>query len=328
MIRKKVNFVKKKLTSNHKYYQILGLPPGASREQVKRAYRKLAKKYHPDVTSAPEDLIKFRQIKNAYEILTGRSTYSRIPVRFRTYPGTQNSKSFESAKNLDAFRRKYGMTKEEWIQRKAASERIRQKYSEESFKALKSGLFWAVIFTIIVNTFYPMSKKYFNNYMAHKNQEKSIATISYVVGNDVGFVFRTADRIVRTEIRCSFFNNISYLPNGFPALKHDMYHVLYNRNNPKYFKIDFENLHETTKRAYMTRCVEKIRVNPGPFVDIPHENIPLFIQKVYDTFGLEGLTIVYHHSTRFHKNIRYNSLVYFFFKRNKLYKEIFESFLT
>ncbi len=318
----------KKLTSNHKYYQILGLRPGASQEDVRRAYRKLAKRYHPDVASAPEDLIKFRQIKNAYEILTGRSTYSRIPVRFRTYPNTQNSKSSQSSKSSDSFRRKYGMTKEEWMRRKAASERIQQKYSEESFKALKSGLLWAVIFALIVSIFFPLSKRYFNDYMVYKNQEKSIATISYVVGNDVGFVFRTTDGIIRTEIRCSFFNNTSYLPNGFPALKHDIYHVLYNRNNPKYFKIDFENLHETTKHSYITRCIEKIQVHPGPFANIPRDDIPLFIQKVYDTFGLEGLTIIYHHSTSFHRNIRYNSLVYFFFKRNKLYNEILDSFLT
>ena len=51
------------------YYQILGLPDFASIEEVKKAFRKLAKKYHPDKGGDPE---KFKKILEAYSILSDK----------------------------------------------------------------------------------------------------------------------------------------------------------------------------------------------------------------------------------------------------------------
>ena len=51
------------------YYQILGLQEGATEEEIKKAYRKLALKYHPDVNSDSSDRI-FLEIKDAYQNLT------------------------------------------------------------------------------------------------------------------------------------------------------------------------------------------------------------------------------------------------------------------
>lgn len=50
------------------HYAVLGLMPGASDEDIKKAYRKLAQKHHPDKGG---DEAKFKEIKQAYEFLTG-----------------------------------------------------------------------------------------------------------------------------------------------------------------------------------------------------------------------------------------------------------------
>jgi magnesium-transporting ATPase (P-type) len=52
-----------------KYYKILGLMPGASLEDIKKAYRELAKKYHPDVSTEEYAKEKFIIITEAYELL-------------------------------------------------------------------------------------------------------------------------------------------------------------------------------------------------------------------------------------------------------------------
>ncbi len=52
------------------YYGILGVPRDATPEEIKRAYRRLARKYHPDVNPDPEAAEKFKEINAAYEVLS------------------------------------------------------------------------------------------------------------------------------------------------------------------------------------------------------------------------------------------------------------------
>src|SRR5688572_11408203 len=51
------------------YYKILGVARGASEEEVKKAYRKLARKYHPDVSKEANAKEKFQDVSEAYETL-------------------------------------------------------------------------------------------------------------------------------------------------------------------------------------------------------------------------------------------------------------------
>jgi curved DNA-binding protein len=51
------------------YYAILGVKKDASQDDIQKAYRKLARKLHPDVNKAPEAEVKFKEIGEAYEVL-------------------------------------------------------------------------------------------------------------------------------------------------------------------------------------------------------------------------------------------------------------------
>ena len=52
-------------------YQILGVPPGASQQEIKDAYRSLAKQYHPDLNDDPGASAKMQAVNDAYAELTG-----------------------------------------------------------------------------------------------------------------------------------------------------------------------------------------------------------------------------------------------------------------
>jgi molecular chaperone DnaJ len=52
------------------YYELLGLSKGASEQEIKRAYRKLSKQYHPDINQESGAEKKFKEISEAYEILS------------------------------------------------------------------------------------------------------------------------------------------------------------------------------------------------------------------------------------------------------------------
>lgn len=52
------------------YYEVLGVSKGASDQEIKSAFRKLAKQYHPDVNKTPEAEAKFKEVGEAYAILS------------------------------------------------------------------------------------------------------------------------------------------------------------------------------------------------------------------------------------------------------------------
>src|SRR3989442_9300624 len=52
------------------YYDVLGVPKGAGKDEIKSAYRKLALQYHPDRNKAPEATERFKEISEAYAILS------------------------------------------------------------------------------------------------------------------------------------------------------------------------------------------------------------------------------------------------------------------
>jgi curved DNA-binding protein len=72
------------------YYETLGVSRSADAEEVKRAYRKLARKYHPDVSKEKNAEAKFKDVQEAYEVLRDsdkRAAYDQLGRDYR--PGQQ-----------------------------------------------------------------------------------------------------------------------------------------------------------------------------------------------------------------------------------------------
>ena len=58
------------MATKRDYYEVLGVPRTATDEEIKRAFRKLAFKYHPDRNSDDGAEARFKEISEAYEILS------------------------------------------------------------------------------------------------------------------------------------------------------------------------------------------------------------------------------------------------------------------
>jgi len=68
-------------TTEQDYYELLGVPRDASHADIKRAFRRLARELHPDVSEAPDAERRFRAVAEAYEVLSDperRRTYDRF----------------------------------------------------------------------------------------------------------------------------------------------------------------------------------------------------------------------------------------------------------
>jgi len=63
------------------FYSILGVPKSASADDIKKAFRKAAQKHHPDVSKAPDAAAKFKELNDAYQVLSDteqRARYDRF----------------------------------------------------------------------------------------------------------------------------------------------------------------------------------------------------------------------------------------------------------
>lgn len=94
------------------YYQILGVPRDATPEQIKTAYRKLARKYHPDVSREPDAERRFKDINEAHEVLKDpekRAAYDalgsgwRAGQEFRPPPHAGATQFEFSSADIDQF---------------------------------------------------------------------------------------------------------------------------------------------------------------------------------------------------------------------------------
>lgn len=116
----------------HRYYKILGLPPGSSMEVVKKRFRKLALQYHPDRNPSDEAKQKFLEITQAYDIITGKES---IP---KTSAPTQSG-------NV----RKHSETQEERVKKaqQRHKEQVYKEYveNERYFQSLTKGWKWKLI---------------------------------------------------------------------------------------------------------------------------------------------------------------------------------------
>ncbi|WP_262965278.1 DnaJ C-terminal domain-containing protein [Methylobacter psychrophilus] len=68
------------------YYKIMGLSRNTSQDEIKRAYRKLARKYHPDVSKEKDAEAKFKELGEAYEVLKDpekRAAYDQLGANWK-----------------------------------------------------------------------------------------------------------------------------------------------------------------------------------------------------------------------------------------------------
>ena len=110
-------------------YQILGLSPGATREQIKKAYRRKVMECHPDKNASTEAQALFIRVTEAYEFLMGISKERMKKPKPRGYsesPGQSNHYAF--------YEHVYSQAAEE--RRRAAKEKVDQQ-TERQFEQFK-----------------------------------------------------------------------------------------------------------------------------------------------------------------------------------------------
>jgi curved DNA-binding protein len=98
----------------HDYYETLGLARDASEEDIRRAYRKLARRYHPDLNHDSDAEDRFKEVAEAYEVLRDpdkRERYDRLGGNWRQgedVSGAAGFDGFASARDPGGVRVEFG----------------------------------------------------------------------------------------------------------------------------------------------------------------------------------------------------------------------------
>ena len=128
------------------YYKILELNFGATIQEIKTSYRKLAFKYHPDVSKEKNCSAKFIEITEAYEILSNENTKKQYDSIYYNF--------FKNSENFDTYNPKQDLTKE-WedigkTKAKQYSEMKFDKFAEMLIDELKLGISYTPNFIFIL----------------------------------------------------------------------------------------------------------------------------------------------------------------------------------
>lgn len=96
------------MASKRDYYEVLGLSKGATEQEIKKAYRKLSKQYHPDINQTAGAERKFKEISEAYEILSNpqkRAAYDQYGFAGTdpNYGGGSGFSGFGSGQGFSGF---------------------------------------------------------------------------------------------------------------------------------------------------------------------------------------------------------------------------------
>lgn len=292
------------LQNLEEYYKILGLQSTATDEELKKAYRKLALKFHPDLQSGNE--AQFKKIVEAYEAILD---YRIRKVSIHQLTAEEKHALYEHLKAKAKAK-----AKEKAHQRAA---KLRQEKVLEQNKAYRTAIysFIGIVFGIY------FSFKIYDwhlDWQISKNPQKGIATVVGIERNRVVYQFEHGGQTFEERKYVRGYGIQMFAKTGLPLKTGDQFIVNYNLNDPEYHRLDFYKVSSATFNRYIEiagKSLQRLSSDPlKPSAMMSEEKGKCIALLCYDKMGLEALGKIYHFDTNPLNFLSQNSLTWYFFK--------------
>lgn len=296
------------------YFKILGLSEGASQEDIKKAYRKLALKYHPDVNPSDQAKSRFIKIVEAYEFLTSQSNPS--PKK------KLKKQDFEKIKDLV----KKAAEHEEKKRKFERAKRIREKREKEQARQYALGIYTLIG---IVIAFFSIKAGY-NWYYQMTIDKDPVSGTAQVIGigqNRMVYSFEVGDNFFEDDMYVWGSGMVMRSDNGFPLKVGDEFEVVFNRNKPSYNQINFEKVSTKVMNRYLYQTSNKLKeIFKEDWLDLPEIQIKrradCLTLLIFDSYQFEGIRKVFNYNQSIGSSLSNNSIGWYFFKRKDKFKNL------
>lgn len=291
----------------NEYYKILGLQPGASKSDIKKAYRKLALKYHPDVYEGEGAQEKFVRITEAYQVLLGNRKFnSKVDNQTAQQEHEENLRKARAKARAD-MRKRYSEFKKR-----------QEKEQNEQFTVAIFVFVGIILSILIVN----VSVNYYHEQQAYVNSDTTICEIVDLESHNFKAIFSDGLNEHIVDQRASKAFNTLYYENGMPLEIGQEYMIVYNTVEPEYFKIIGEHYTQATLISYLNLTKPKIKrwlMEDGLYQTGMEECV---FQNVYRTMGIEAIAQLYYYDEALLDNFTNNAMTFSTFKNKSQIKDI------
>lgn len=280
----------------------MGLPPSATSQEVRKAYRALARKWHPDLNPAQDANEKFRLLQLAYETLISNKP----------------QQSYEQV--------------EEWRRQRAEAIAQRRKEMREAYlrkKALEDELYFKKVKRFVLGFFSVFVALAFLGplrfmYLKHQVNQDADSVLCQVVGLNyriMTYRYKVNGKLFHGKIRTRKSLSQLLAGNGMPLGMGDVFMLRYSKKHPEKSYPNYKWVDENTLQGYFEKVEERARSLSVDWKDC-ETCTRCLVHEVYKVGGLEGLSSLYFHSTSPLENIRHNHLRWVWIKQRTSFQTL------
>jgi hypothetical protein len=293
------------------YYQVLGLSANASKVEVKKAYRRLAMRYHPDLN--PNGKEKFKEIVEAYEIISG---YRKTKNQNRELSDEERQRLYELLKKAAA----------EKARKKAFARAAlrREQKQEEQNRAYRAAIttFFVIVFLSFSSIY---SYQFVLAFYINADPSNSTAEVIGIERNRVIYRFKVGDEYHRDKAYVRGVGVQMLAGNGMPLKIGDSFTLQFRTGSPNWHRILYDRVSSITFNRYLDQVTNRIlklyQNQKGTAAEITEHKARCMALLTYEYFGLKGWSAIYFSNENPFENYSNNAVTWYFFELSSRYNE-------